>query len=164
VLVYFRNVEEIFQINNISDDLWVNLLTPFLNSTARKAVQNLKLEERMNYEKWKRVIILCYNLSASLFRKNFREIFRCKDENSSQFLNRLRIMLDFYLESRKVNDFEALKDLLLADRLKETLRTGVREYIKDHEINGLLSAQKISDLVDRYEEDKEPDKPYFAGR
>ena len=48
--LYFENVEKLFALNSVSDDLKVQLMTPYLTDTARRALLGLSADELCSYE------------------------------------------------------------------------------------------------------------------
>lgn len=62
-------------------------------------------------------------------------------------------MLDYYLISRKVNSFEALRDLLICDRIKSILSDGALGHVLRFESNladKWASKDQLADILDVY--------------
>jgi hypothetical protein len=150
--LYFQNVDRLFDMNYIDDDLRVSLLAPYLTDKARKALMVLPLESINTYEKWKQALLREHRLTPRLYRQNFNSIVREPNETCLQFNTRLTCLLRYYLDSREINgSFDKLVNLILSDRLKDSLFSRTRYHISDREGTGWLESSKIAEMVDLYE-------------
>ena len=61
--------------------------------------------------------------------ERFHTISRLTDETYLLFASRLKGLFDFYVSSRKVDEFNDLVSLLIADRLKQTLSEGCLRHV-----------------------------------
>ena len=59
-------------------------------------------------------------------------------------------MLTYYLDSRKVNDFDSLCDLFVSDRLKEALPQGSLNYVLSLEGDDWFLPEKVASLADTF--------------
>jgi len=66
------------------------------------------------------------------------------------FAARLRNLLSYYLKSRLVEDYDTLTELLISNRLKESLPHGLLNYILTQEEKGWYVASKVASLADVY--------------
>jgi len=111
---------------------------------------------------------LSFEVLASAFRPRLTSLAasRTSGETCTLFINRFRNLLDFfYMRSRECDNFEILVDLIVPDRLKDSL--GGR-YLKNClAIEGKrLSATELAALVDVYKTDDvnyTPDGRYRGG-
>jgi len=70
---------------------------------------------------------VCIIISCRLER--FNTCRNDTDETYAAFASRLKGLLDYYLESRRVNNFEMLCELLICDRVKSVLPEGCLRYV-----------------------------------
>src|SRR6218665_1959240 len=68
------------------------------------------------------------------------------EETYTMFTARLKNLLNYYVKSRQVN--ERLFDLLISDKLKESLPPGPLQFVLSKEGTECFKASMIADLVD----------------
>ena len=113
---------------------------------------NLSATDRSSYELFKAAILQEHRLTPTTYRANFKNAIRTANESCRQFATRLRTLLQFYLESRNVNNsYESLLQLILADRLRDALSIDAKCFISDREDKNGYTIDKIADLIDTYE-------------
>ena len=156
---YFEQIDKLFDTNKVDQDLRISLLTPYLTERARKAVLGSSNDDVDTYDKFKAVILREHRLTPQAYRKNFIEAYRLPDESSTQFATRLTCLFRHYVESRKVTTFKELFELIVADRLKDSLKHYTRCYVADRENKEWLKPNRIAELVDLYEVERGSDKP-----
>jgi len=69
------------------------------------------------------------------------------------YASKLRGLLKYYLESRKVTDFESVCDLMVCDRIKSTLSESCLKYVLSVESSrddGWLPIKELTECVDRF--------------
>ena len=69
------------------------------------------------------------------------------------FASRLKGLLNYYLESRRVDDFDGLFELLICDRIKSSLSEACLRHVLSVENateRGWLDVDALSDTVDKY--------------
>jgi len=155
ILLYFKNVDDLFLQNNIDNDLKISLLNPYLTEKARRVVMNLPPGDRDSYEHWKQAILREHRLTPKLYRQSFDNAIRTSNESCIQFATRLCTLQDFYFQSRNLdNSYNALVQLLLSDRLKDTLTPEARCFISDREGNDWFDVHRVAELIDMYESER----------
>ena len=151
VAPYFAQMDRVFDSCKVDEDLRANLLTPYLTERARKAVLGMTPAEYNNYTSWREVILREYRLTATAYRQQYMKATRIIGESCSQFVTRLRSMLSYYLAARKVDKFEELVELLLSDRLRDSLHPNSRFMIQDKEQDTWMKTNDMAKTVDIYE-------------
>jgi len=72
-------------------------------------------------------------------------------ETFLQFVNRLKINLGYYIKSREVGtNFDKLLNLLIVDKLKDTLKGPLREQVRVVENNAPKDFSIIAEFLDNY--------------
>jgi len=69
------------------------------------------------------------------------------------FASRLKGLLNYYLESRRVSDFDGLFELLICDRIKSSLSEACSRHVLSVENvieRGWLDIDALSDVIDRF--------------
>ena len=151
VATYLSQMDRIFDFCKVDEDLRSNLLTPFLTDRAREAVNGLSIEKYHNYSSWKEVILRQYRLTATAYRQQFLRASRSVGESCSLFVTRIRAMFKYYIASRKVQSLEDLIELILADRLRDSLHPNSKFMIQDKEQEEWMRVDDMAKTVDIYE-------------
>ena len=153
VLAFFRDCEGQFDKYEVPQDLRSLLIRPYLNKRAKLLVSRMDPGTADDYQSLKSTILRELKLSPNAYYEKFQTLVKQETETFVLFMSRLRSVLDFYLESRGVEDFETLKSLLLADRLKKALNEPILRHVLTVETTvkeGWLEARALAEAVDRY--------------
>ena len=150
--IYFEAVDGIFIRYEIDEDLRIPLLTPFLTDTARRLLSTLPSQDVSSYIKWQQALLREHRLTPRAYLKNYLSANRNDGESCVQFSTRLTCLFKYYLNSRHVDgSFEKLQNLILADRLKASLKDSTRFHIADKEGDTWQKPSVLAELVDLYE-------------
>ena len=150
--VYFESIERLFEMNKIDEDLRVSLITPFLDDKSRRLMSNLALTDIDSFDHLKRAILRENRLTPIVYRSNFNRACKSKEESHVQFSTRLHCLLKHYVHSRDIGgSYDKLMQLLVTDRLKDTLANGTRTYIVTREGKEWFEAERVAELADIFE-------------
>lgn len=157
--VFFYHLERQFRLNSISDDLYLPLLNQLLNPKARRLIARLDDEDTYEYGALKEAILREFQLTPGRYREHFQTSTKLPGETFCQFTTRLEIALRQYFLSREIDikDSDVGKqifELLIADRLKDSLSRDLREMIRVRELEEWLKPNQICQLLDEYVSDK----------
>ena len=150
VPIYFRTVEGYFRDVGIEEDLRVAILLPHMNEKARRITSMLSDAQRANYEGVKNTLLQAFKMTPRTYKARFTDAGREPDETWIQFQNRLDCIFTYYLDSRKVTNLEALKDLMVADRLKDVMSYKLRVYILAKEGADWMRPGEVAAAADTY--------------
>ncbi|GFY28044.1 integrase catalytic domain-containing protein [Trichonephila clavipes] len=109
--LFFQSLERAFLTKKINDEYKSEILINLLGERAHNVLLYIKKEELNDYEKLK------------------SSTQRIPSETYIQFAARLRANFQYYCSLRKVNSFESLCDLLISDKLFETLNKETATHI-----------------------------------
>ncbi|GFV47180.1 DUF1758 domain-containing protein [Trichonephila clavipes] len=93
----------------------------------------IKKEELNDYEELKSIVLREFQLTPRECLNSFKNAVKSSGETYIQFAARLTANFQYYCSLRKVNSFESLCDLIISDKLFETLNKetaihiGIRE-------------------------------------
>ncbi|GFX05202.1 DUF1758 domain-containing protein [Trichonephila clavipes] len=88
------------------------------------------VEEELNdYEKLKSVVLRKFQLTPRECLNSFKNAVKSSGETYIQFAARLTANFQYYCSLRKVNTFESLCDLIISDKLFETLNKETATHI-----------------------------------
>jgi hypothetical protein len=147
ILPWFRSVEKIFTDFKIEDQFQVHLLKPHFTEVAAALVARLDPTIASDFKQVKDAILHEFKLSPSELLHRFSTIVKNRDETFVLYSNRLKSLLLYYLESRKCSDYQTLIDLLVCDRIKQTLSESVLRYTLSLESSRDGSWMPLKDLT-----------------
>ncbi|GFY13330.1 retrovirus-related Pol polyprotein from transposon 412 [Trichonephila clavipes] len=89
----------------------------------------IKKEELNDYEKLKSIVLREFQLTPRECLNSFKNAVKSSGETYIQFAARLTANFQYYCSLRKVNSFESLCDLIISDKLYETLNKETATHI-----------------------------------
>ncbi|GFT45220.1 uncharacterized protein TNCV_1987061 [Trichonephila clavipes] len=89
----------------------------------------IKKEELNDYEKLKSIVLREFQLTPRECLNSFKNAVKSSGETYIQFAARLTANFQYYCSLRKVNSFESLCDLIVSDKLLETLNKETATHI-----------------------------------
>ncbi|ESO02800.1 hypothetical protein HELRODRAFT_174218 [Helobdella robusta] len=138
VPAYFVRIEKIFNNHDVDWDIRANLLMMNLNDGMKSWLDNLSGEDMRDYAKVKQHLLREYRINPVRLRDEFFTMRRQKEESFVMFAHRLHNTLQFYFQSREVDSFQSVVNLICADRLKELLTKNVLEFVlRNGRLDGL---------------------------
>ena len=152
--IYFESVERLFDMNHIDEDLRVSLITPLLNDKSRRLLFNMTVDDLRTFGQLKTALLREHRLTPAVYRKNFSNACKAKDESFVQYSTRLACLFKHYADSRELaSSYEKLVSLIVADRLKDCLSPNTRAHILNKEGRDWMTAPEIAELADIFESD-----------
>ena len=148
--LFFKTVEGIFASFEIDKDLQAKLLLPKLSTRSKAMLARMPPDDADVYEKVKKFLLTEYKLSPREYRTKFLTATRAASETCQLFASRLACLFEYYAQSRDVDNYKQLCQLLVADRLKECLPTGALQYVLSLEGDSWFEPSKIASLADVY--------------
>ncbi|GFX34727.1 integrase catalytic domain-containing protein [Trichonephila clavipes] len=131
--LFFQSLERAFLTKKINDEYKSEMLINLLGERAHNVLLYIKNEELNDYEKLKSIVLREFQLAPRECLNSFKNAVKSSGETYIQFAARLTANFQYYCSLRKVNSFESLCDLLISDKLFETLNketaihSGIRE-------------------------------------
>ncbi|KAH9366892.1 hypothetical protein HPB48_019928 [Haemaphysalis longicornis] len=152
VPLWFEDVEVTLYCYDVPSEWWAGLALPQLSERARGLLCRLTAEERKNFSKLTSSILDGLRLSAAECKRSFSESKRREKKSWDQFAVRLKNCFDYYVQSSKASAFKELKQLVVADRLKQCLSPEVKAHVVRNEKVAFLSPRAVEKLAERFEE------------
>lgn len=81
-----------------------------------------------NYQDVKQALLQSVRMTSKAYLEKFKKMRRTGKETYAQFLCRLKDVHEYYLESKEIISFDALKQNILLERLREGLPPDVRFF------------------------------------
>ncbi|GFS68568.1 retrovirus-related Pol polyprotein from transposon opus [Trichonephila clavipes] len=133
--LFFQSLERAFLTKKINDEYKSEILINLLGERAHNVLLYIKEEELNDYEKLKSILLREFQLTPRECLNSFKNAVKSSGETYIQFAARLTANFQYYCSLRKVNSFESLCDLIISDKLFETLNKETATHI------GILEAE-----------------------
>ncbi|GFV15273.1 integrase catalytic domain-containing protein [Trichonephila clavipes] len=127
--LFFQSLERAFLTKKINDEYKSEILINLLGERAHNVLLYIKKEELNDYEKLKSIVLREFQLTPRECLNSFKNAVKSSGETYIQFAARLTANFQYYCSLRKVNSFESLCDLLISDKLFETLNKETATHI-----------------------------------
>ena len=141
---FFDTVDKLFRIYEVPHDIQAKLLIPLLSSQAKAITGRMTSTDLESYDQVKQFLLAEIRLTPREYKLRFDTAAKSVSETYVWFSSRLRNLLQYYLRSREVDDFDALCELLLTDKLKSCLTAGTLNYVLSLEWNDWFDPSKIA--------------------
>ncbi|GFT01216.1 transposon Tf2-6 polyprotein [Trichonephila clavipes] len=127
--LFFQTLERAFLTKKINDEYKSAILINLLGERAHNVLLYIKKEELNDYEKLKSIVLREFQITPRECLNSFKNAVTSSGETYIQFAARLTANFQYYCSLRKVNSFESLCDLLISDKLFETLNKETTTHI-----------------------------------
>ncbi|GFU47529.1 integrase catalytic domain-containing protein [Trichonephila clavipes] len=127
--LFFQLLERAFLTKKINDEYKSEILINLLGERAHNVLLYIKEEELNDYEKLKSIVLREFQLTPRECLNSFKNAVKSSGETYIQFAARLTANFQYYCSLRKVNSFESLCDLIISDKLFETLNKKTATHI-----------------------------------
>ncbi|GFU01480.1 transposon Ty3-I Gag-Pol polyprotein [Trichonephila clavipes] len=133
--LFFSSLERSFKTKNVPDEFKGEILLNLLGEKPENILVYVKDEEISDYNKLKSLVLREFEPTPLICLQNFQKAKRMPNETHVQLAYRLLSNWDQYCNLRNVNDFNSLKELIVSDKLYETLdnETAVHINIKQEQ-------------------------------
>ncbi|KAM7281573.1 uncharacterized protein ISCGN_005867, partial [Ixodes scapularis] len=159
---WFEAVEVIFRSFQVPDEIKTVLIMPYIADRVRSAIMCSGMKELPSYAQLKERILRELRLSPNEYKRLFTTAGKLREETWSQFAGRLNSYFSYYVNSRKVDTYDDLLQLVVADRLKESLPNEIKAYVALNETGEWLRPEAIAKLAECHQESnaQRVPKPY----
>jgi len=123
---------------------------PMLKDKSKSSLARLFREKLDNYEEVRDYLLREFRSTQQQYRDRFYSGVKKPEDIYTLFGSRLEILLLYYLESRKAASEDDVIDLLVSDRIKQTLPSECLKHVLSTEGNKWLTPEKLTDIMDVY--------------
>ncbi|GFW74140.1 transposon Tf2-6 polyprotein [Trichonephila clavipes] len=148
--LFFQSLERAFLTKKINDEYKSEILINLLGERAHNVLLYIKEEELNDYEKLKSIVLREFQLTPRECLNSFKNAVKSSGETYIQFAARLTANFQYYCSLRKVNSFESLCDLIISDKLFETLNKETATHIGIREAEGWFRPIDLAKECDIY--------------
>ena len=153
LVCYFENVERLFKEFNVDANLQVHLLKPHLSEKGRSLIARMSNADEINYDKVKEVLLQEFKVNSAALLQRYQNTVKERDETYALYSTRLKTVLQYYIDSRKVTNLQSLIDLLVCDRIKAQLPDALLKHVLSAESTadgGYLKLKPLTSTLDAY--------------
>ncbi|GFX13814.1 probable RNA-directed DNA polymerase from transposon X-element [Trichonephila clavipes] len=148
--LFFHSLEKAFQIKSVPDELKAEILLNILGERVNNLLTYVSQEDLSNYVKIKELILKEFEPTPQECLSNFKKARKLPSENYVQFASRLSATFDYYCQLRKVNEFRSLCDLIISDKIFETLDRDTMTHIATKQGETYFKPQQLGRECDVY--------------
>ncbi|GFV64032.1 uncharacterized protein TNCV_3144231 [Trichonephila clavipes] len=152
--LFFQSLERAFLTKKINDEYKSEILINLLGERAHNVLLYIKKEELNDYEKLKSIVLREFQLTPRECLNSFKNAVKSSGETYIQFAARLTANFQYYCSLRKVNSFESLCNLIISDKLFETLNKETATHIGIREAEDWLRPIDLAKECDIYNSSK----------
>jgi hypothetical protein len=154
VIAFFSAFERCLELYGVEKSAYCRLLPGCLSSKAFKVYSNLNKQQALDYKLTKKQILASLKLDALSYLTKFRSARRSGSESYALFANRLQDLLHYYIDSKGITTFEALKSDLLLITFIETLPIAVKSLVLSKRVKDIFEAADQADLAFQIEQER----------
>ena len=147
---YLESVTRLFHMYEVPLDIQARLLIPLLTPQAKTLVGRLPEEKLKSFADICIFLLAEFKITPRELRNRFVSATKKSEETFTLYTSRLKNLLEYYIRSKKVTDFESLLDLVVADKLKDSLYPGAYAYVVGIEREQTFGSAELATLVDTY--------------
>ncbi|GBO10843.1 hypothetical protein AVEN_104994-1 [Araneus ventricosus] len=147
---FFSSLERAFSTKNVPEKYKAEILLNLLGERASNVITYIKDDDLSDYLKVKDIVLREFQPTPSSCLENFRKATRNHNETYIMFASRLTTNFDYYLKLRDVSDFESLKQLIVSDKLRQTLDRETASFISVRESDKWFRPDELGKEVDLY--------------
>jgi len=122
-----------------------------LNERSKSLLAKLPKERLDKYVEVRDYLLREFKLTAEQYRKRLRTAVKSLTETYILFGSRVKNLFLYYLQNRKAKTAEQVIDLLVSDRIKETLSPACLRHVLSTERTGWFGPKKMTEVIDTYE-------------
>ncbi|GFX09180.1 integrase catalytic domain-containing protein [Trichonephila clavipes] len=148
--LFFHSLEKAFPIKSVPDELKTEILLNILGERVNNLLTYVSQEDLSNYVKIKELILREFEPTPQECLSNFKKARKLPSENYVQFASRLSATFDYYCQLRKVNEFRSLCDLIISDKIFETLDRDTMNHIATKQGETYFKPQQLGRECDVY--------------
>ncbi|GFS56081.1 integrase catalytic domain-containing protein [Trichonephila clavipes] len=148
--LFFHSLEKAFQIKSVPDELKAEILLNTLGERVNNLLTYVSQEDLSNYVKIKELILREFEPTPQECLSYFKKARKLPSENYVQFASRLSATFDYYCQLRKVNEFRSLCDLIISDKIFETLDRDTMNHIATKQGETYFKPQQLGRECDVY--------------
>ncbi|GFU10490.1 integrase catalytic domain-containing protein [Trichonephila clavipes] len=127
--LFFQSIEKAFKTKNVPEKLKPEILLNILGEKANNLMIYLRDEDLSDYNKLKAIVLKEFQPTPYECLNQFKKAQKLPSESYVQFTSRLSANFNYYCQLREVNDFKSVCELVISDKIIETLDRELNTHI-----------------------------------
>ena len=124
------------------------LLQSVVIGKARDIYIQLSLEQSLDYDKVKELILKAYELVPEAYRQKVRNCRKENDQTRVEFVRTKEQLFDRWCSLKKIgSDYSKLRQFMLVEEFKRCINSDVKSFLDEKEVKTL---EKVARLADDY--------------
>jgi len=133
-----------------SKNIQAKLILPKLNDRSRSLLTKIPKEYLDDYRQMKDYLLREFKLTAKQCRDSLWSATKRPEANYKLFGARVKTVFLYHLDNRKAKSRDDVVDLLVADRVKQTLSESRLRHVLSDEGTDWFKPDKLVDVIDTY--------------
>lgn len=142
---YFTLFERVTNTLNWAKNVWPLLLKCLFTGKAQEAYASLSPELSLDYEKVKTAVLRAYELVPEAYRQRFRRFKKTDNQSYVEFGCEKEALFDRWYQSKNVDDFGNLRNLILLEELKNCLPDRIATYMNEQKVSTVSDTAVLAD-------------------
>ena len=142
---YFPHFEKLALSMEWPREKWASLVQGKLVGKARDAYLAMSMNDVCDYDKVKKAVLKAYELVPEAYRQRFRGARKQETQTHSEFAKQKEQLFDRWSSSLQVENFAQLREMILLEEFKRTVRQDVRLHLEEQRVETLDEAARIAD-------------------
>ncbi|GFU61590.1 integrase catalytic domain-containing protein [Trichonephila clavipes] len=127
--LFFQSIEKAFKTKNVPEKLKPEILLNILEEKANDLMIYLRDEDLSDYNKLKAIVLKEFQPTPYECLNQFKKAQKLPSESYVQFASRLSANFNYYCQLREVNDFKSVWELVISNKIIETLDRELNTHI-----------------------------------
>ncbi|GFV97600.1 integrase catalytic domain-containing protein [Trichonephila clavipes] len=127
--LFFQSLEKAFKIKEVPEQFKCEILLNILGERVNNLLVHVSEEELNNYSKLKDLVLKEFSPTPQECYNRFQKAQKLSSESYVQFASRLCATFEYYCQLRNVNDFKSLCELIVSDKIMNTLDRELMSYM-----------------------------------
>ena len=142
---YFILFERVATTLKWPKGIWPLLLQCVFTGKAQDAYASLSPQASLDYHLIKVAVLRAYELVPEAYRQRFRKLKKTDTVTHVEFGREKEALFDRWCQSKKVRDFDKLRDLILLEDFRNCLPDKIATYINEQNVNDVSKAAVLAD-------------------
>ncbi|GFW18289.1 uncharacterized protein TNCV_4008281 [Trichonephila clavipes] len=148
--LFFQSLEKAFKIKEVPEQFKGEILLNILGERVNNLLVHVSEEELNNYSKLKDVVLKEFSPTPQEGYNRFQKAQKISSESYVQFASRLCATFEYYCQLRNVNDFKSLCELIVSDKIMNTLDRELMSHMSIKQGEKYIKPQELGRECDIY--------------
>ncbi|GFY29476.1 integrase catalytic domain-containing protein [Trichonephila clavipes] len=148
--LFFQSLEKAFKIKEVPEQFKCEILLNILGERVNNLLVHVSEEELNNYSKLKDLVLKEFSPTPQECYNRFQKAQKLSSESYVQFASRLCATFEYYCQLRNVNDFKSLCELIVSDKIMNTLDRELMSYMNIKQGEKYFKPQELGRECDIY--------------